>query len=597
MRTKAGERGRAPVRRIAAYGRPVGRRLVLAVVCGAVALAAAVGLLATSAWLIARAAQHPPILYLAVAIAGVRALSLTRGAARYAERLVSHDAAFRVLGRLRVAVWTRLERIAPAGLPAYRSGDLLARFVADVDTQQDLFLRVLAPYAAGTLVGTGAVVLLWSLLPVAGLALLTGLVIGALVVPWLAECRSGRAEDRVAPLRGELTAATTELLHAMPDLLACDATRSRLDRVAAVDRALSRARGGTARAHGLAAGLATLTTGLAGCAALAAGVTAVRSGALDGVALAVIGLTPLAVSEVVTVLAQAPRDLADVRRSAARVVDVLDRTEPVAEPVVPAPLPDPPYPLRVEGLVARWPGAVAPALQGVDLELVPGRRVAVVGPSGAGKSTLVAVLLRFLDPCTGRVRLGGVDVTELAADEVRRVVRLCAQDAHVFDTSVGENVLLARRSASPDEVRAALAGAGLLDWVDGLPDGLETPVGEHGCRISGGQRQRIALARVLLADPPVLLLDEPAEHLDPATGDALTTELLCAAAGRTTLLVTHRLAALEAVDEIVVLDAGRVVERGTHAGLLASDGAYRRMWDLERDAPPLPAPPAGRAQC
>ncbi|MEK6439945.1 thiol reductant ABC exporter subunit CydD [Pseudonocardia sp. T1-2H] len=572
------------VRRVAEFGRPALRRLALAALCGAVATAAGVGLMATSAWLLSRAAQHPPILYLLVAVGAVRAFSLVRAGSRYAERLASHDAAFQVLRELRVAVWRHLERVAPAGLPAYRSGDLLARLVADVDAQQDLFLRVAVPCAAAAVAGVGAIALLWWLLPGAGLALLVALLLAAVAVPWLAARAGRRAEHGVAALRGELSDGIAELLGGARDLLACRAAGRRLDRVAGVDRELQRARAAAATSTGLAAGLTTLAAGAAMWAAFALGVPAVRSGALDGVVLAVLVLVPLAAVEVVAVLAQAPQDLRRVRRSAERVVDVFDRPQPVREPPTPAALPGPPHTLRVESLRAYWPGAATPAVDGLDLDLTPGRRVAVVGPSGSGKSTLVAVLLRFLDPAAGRVTLDGVDVTTLAADDVRRVLTLCAQDAHVFDTTIGENVLLARRSADPREVRAALAGARLLDWVDGLPDGSATAVGEHGSRVSGGQRQRIALARALLADRPVLLLDEPTEHLDLATADALAAELLAATAGRTTLLVTHRLATLGDVDEIVVLDGGRVVERGTHARLLAACGPYRRMWDLERDA-------------
>jgi ABC-type multidrug transport system fused ATPase/permease subunit len=207
-----------------------------------------------------------------------------------------------------------------------------------------------------------------------------------------------------------------------------------------------------------------------------------------------------------------------------------------------------------------------------------------VGPSGSGKTTLASVLVRFLDPSAGRVTLNGVDMTTLAGYDVRRAVKLCAQDGHLFDTTIEENVRLACRSATPEALRAALAQARLLEWVDSLPEGAQTQVGEHGARVSGGQRQRIALARALLADSPVLLLDEPAEHLDLATADALTADLLAATAGRTTLFVTHRLTGLEAVDEVVVLHAGRVIQRGSHAALIAEDGPYQRMWDRERAA-------------
>jgi ATP-binding cassette subfamily C protein CydCD len=273
-----------------------------------------------------------------------------------------------------------------------------------------------------------------------------------------------------------------------------------------------------------------------------------------------------------------------VRKSAARVDEVLDAPEPVREPVRPRQAPASPFPVAVRSLTARHAGQDRGALAGLDLTLEEGRRIAVVGPSGSGKTTLAQVLLRFLDADGGSYTLGGVDAYALDGDDVRRLVGLCAQDAHLFDSSVRENLLLARRDATEDELRDALKRARLLDWADSLPDGLDTLVGEHGARLSGGQRQRLALARALLADFPVLVLDEPAEHLDLPTADALTADLLAATEGRTTLLITHRLAGLEAVDEVVVLDEGRVVQRGTFAELAAEDGPLRSMVAREEQA-------------
>lgn len=271
-----------------------------------------------------------------------------------------------------------------------------------------------------------------------------------------------------------------------------------------------------------------------------------------------------------------------MRRSAERVYEVIDAPVPVAEPEQPAAAPASPFPLRLAGLSARHPGQERDALSGLDLTLEAGRRIAVVGPSGSGKTTLAQVMLRFLDPAEGSYRLGGADARTLDSDDVRALVGLCAQDAHLFDSSVRENLRLARTGASEEQLRDALAAARLLDWADGLPDGLDTLVGEHGERISGGQRQRLALARALLADFPVLVLDEPAEHLDLATADALTTDLLAATEGRTTVLITHRLAGLEAVDEVLVLDRGEVVQRGGYAELAAVEGPLRRMLERER---------------
>ncbi|HEY9371902.1 thiol reductant ABC exporter subunit CydC, partial [Streptomyces sp.] len=351
---------------------------------------------------------------------------------------------------------------------------------------------------------------------------------------------------------------------------------------ARADRALTSIASRQAAATALGAGLTALGCGLTVAAAALVGVQGVRDGRLDGVALAVVVLTPLAAFEAVTGLPLAVQYRQRVKRSAERVHEILDAPVPVHEPERPAAAPDSPFPLELDGLCARYAGQDRDALSDFGLTLEAGRRVAVVGASGSGKTTLAQVLLRFLDARAGTYRLGGVAADALDGDDVRRLVGLCAQDAHTFDSSLRENLRLARPGASDDELRAALDRARLLDWVDGLPEGLDTLVGEHGDRLSGGQRQRLALARALLADFPVLVLDEPAEHLDLATADALTDDLLRVTEGRTTVLITHRLRGLDAVDEVLVLDEGRTVQRGPYAELAAAEGPLRAMLERER---------------
>jgi ABC-type multidrug transport system fused ATPase/permease subunit len=250
-------------------------------------------------------------------------------------------------------------------------------------------------------------------------------------------------------------------------------------------------------------------------------------------------LTPLAVHDILAALAPAAAQLPRIRAAAARVAELRTRPDPVRHPQHPEPLPAPPYDLSVERLTARWVPDGAEVLRDLSFAAPAGARVAIVGPSGSGKSTLAAVLLRFLDPAGGTVRLGGADITRLDADAVRRVVGVCAQDSYVFDSTLAENVRLARPDATDGEVREALGRARLGDWVDGLPGGVHTFVGEHGARLSGGQRQRLALARALLADFPVLVLDEPTEHLDAATAAVITADLLASSPDRTELLITH----------------------------------------------------------
>lgn len=574
----------ASLRRTLALARTAAGRLALATLLGAGALGAAIGLIATSAWLISRSAERPQESAIAIAIVGVQFFALSRGLLRYGERLVGHDAAFRVLADLRVTVYERLERLAPLGVPLFRSGDLLARLIGDVDSLQDLLLRVLPVFAAAALAGAATVALVWLMLPAAGLLLLAALLLAGVLVPWLTGALAARAEARQATARGELSASVVDLLEGAPELLVSGATPEQLRRTLTADAALTRIARASARTAGIGQGLTRLCLGLAMWGALLAGIAAVRGGQLDGVLLAGLALIPLVAFELVAGLPGATQTLQRVRRSAARIQEVIDTPPPVAEPACPLPLPPGPHALRVRGLRCRYPGKTRWALDGLDLDLSPGRRVAVVGPSGAGKTTLAGALLRFLAYESGSVMLDGVQIAALDGEQYRRVIGLVAQDAHVFDSTLAENLRLARRDATPEQLRDALAGVRLLDWAERLPQGLDTEVGERGERLSGGQRQRLAVARALLADFPVLVLDEPGEHLDTATADAILADLLALTPERATLLITHRLAGLQLMDEVLVLDRGRVIERGTHAELLGLDGRYAALWRLEHGA-------------
>ncbi|MFG2808730.1 thiol reductant ABC exporter subunit CydD [Streptomyces massasporeus] len=562
-------------------------RLGLALLLGSLALGSAVGLMATSGWLISRASQHPPVLYLMMAVTATRAFGIGRAVFRYAERLVSHDAVLRMLADTRVAVFRRLERLAPAGLRRVRRGDLLSRLVADVDALQDYWLRWLLPAGAAVVVSAASVGFTAWLLPEAGAVLAAGLLAAGVGVPLITGAVARRAEHRLAPARGVLATRVTDLLTGTAELTVAGALPARTARTREADGVLTRIASRAATATALGDGLTALISGLTVTAAALVGAQAVAAGRLDGVTMAVVVLTPLAAFEAVLGLPLAVQYRQRVRRSAERVYEVLDAPEPVREPERPRQAPASPFPLVVAGLTARHTGQDRDALAGLDLTLEEGRRIAVVGPSGSGKTTLAQVLLRFLDAQEGSFTLAGVDAYGLRSDDVRGLVGLCAQDAHLFDSSLRENLLLARKDAGEEHLRAALGRARLLDWADSLPDGLDTLVGEHGARLSGGQRQRLALARALLADFPVLVLDEPAEHLDLPTADALTADLLAATTGRTTLLITHRLAGLEAVDEVIVLDAGRVVQRGPYAELLAADGPLRGMAERETAAESL----------
>ncbi|ARP71240.1 ABC transporter [Streptomyces pluripotens] len=570
--------------RVRAMAGPRRGRLVLALLLGSLAFGSAVGLMATSGWLISRASQQPPVLYLMVAVTATRAFGIGRAVFRYAERLVSHDAVLRMLADVRGAVYQRLERLSPVGLRTARRGDLLTRLVADVDAFQDYWLRWLLPAGVAAAVSAASVGFAAWLLPEAGAALAVGLLAAGVGVPVVTATAARRTERRLAPARGVLATRVTDLLTGTSELAVAGALPARRNAARQADGTLTRIASRAAAITALGDGLTALISGLTVTTAALLGTQAVAAGRLSGVAMAVVVLTPLAAFEAVLGLPLAVRYRQRVRRSAERVYEVLDAPEPVREPEQPRQAPTSPFPVVVAGVAARYEGQRRNALAGCDLTLEEGRRIAVVGASGSGKTTLAQVLLRFLDPLAGSYTLAGVDAYALAGDDVRRLVGLCAQDAHLFDSSVRENLLLARKDATESDLRRVLARTRLLDWADGLPDGLDTLIGEHGARLSGGQRQRLVLARALLADFPVLVLDEPAEHLDLATADALTADLLAATEGRTTLLITHRLAGLDMVDEVIVLDAGQVVQRGSYTELVAVDGPLREMARREAEA-------------
>jgi ATP-binding cassette, subfamily C, bacterial CydC len=558
--------------------RPLRTRLLGAVLAGAVATGCGVALLAVSGFILARASQHPGIIAISVAVVAVRGLSIGRALFRYLERLAGHDVAFRVLADMRVTAYRRLERLAPGGLAAFRSGDLLARLVSDVDAIQDVFVRGLGPPLTAALVGAGAVTCCLAFLAPAAAVLAAGLVIAGVLVPVLGLVVARRAGRRLAPARGELAATVSDLLNGAADLQAFGADEAALRRAAAVDAELTRLARRSSVAAGLGSGLTVLVAGLTVAGVLLLGVAAVAAGTLTRVPLAVLTLTALAAFEAVTPLPGALIALGQSAGSARRIGELLDTPDPVRDPVAPRPLPAGAPVVRLRGASVRYQPAGPLVLDGLDLDLTPGRRVALVGPSGAGKSTAAALLLRFCELSGGSATLGGYPLAQYAADQARTVIGGCAQDPHIFDASIGDNLRVARPAATDADLAAAAARVALLTWIESLPGGWDTPAGPRGTALSGGQRQRLALARALLADPAVLILDEPAAHLDRDTRRAVMADLLAATRGRSLLLITHELDGLDQVDEIVVLDQGIVAERGRHDQLVRRRGAYWRLW-------------------
>ncbi|MDO5533404.1 MAG: thiol reductant ABC exporter subunit CydC [Propionibacteriaceae bacterium] len=503
-------------------------RVALAILLAGLASMSSVALMGVSGWLLSRAAEHPPVMYLTAAAVLVRAFGITRGVFRYCERLVGHAVGLRLQSALRLETYATLARTTLLGR---RRGDLLTRIVADVDAVLDLVVRVLLPFASGVFVIGATTLVLGVFSWPAALAVLASALLAGALAPWLAARLSARADAASVPARGALANVVHELSRTAPDLVAHGADAAALDRLAAADARLAAIDARAAWTRGLATGVQTLAAGLAVITGLWFGTQAVRAGTLDHTMLAVLTLTPLALHEVFNDFTKAAQTWTRARVALERVQEVL--AEPAIgsgdkEASAPAASPH----LAVAGLTIGWPGAV-PLASGLDLRVDPGEMVAVVGPSGVGKTTLAATVLGLIPPVAGTVDVSGT-------------IGYLAQDTHVFSTSVAENVRIGRRDATDADVTDALARARLdLD-----PARL---VGEMGTALSGGEQRRLGLARILVGDAQVLVLDEPTEHLDPETADALLDDIRAAAASMAVLVVTHDPGVVARCDRVVDL--------------------------------------------
>jgi len=577
--------------RLLAFLAPVHRRVALAILLGCATVASNMGLLGMAAYLIAAAALKPLLILLTLPIYIVRFMGVSRAVARYAERLVAHDVTFRLLAVLRARVYARLAPLAPARLLAYRSGDVLARLVGDVEELQHLYLGVVAPLVVAIAIAalTSSLFALFSrTLAWVALAFLVAAGAG---VPLLAGVLSRGLGRRQLTARAALHTEIVDGLQGVQDVLACGHPDRYRRGVATLDGALAQVQRRVALTGGARQAVHDLLMNLAMWTLLVLAIPLVAARAIDGVYLGFLALIILASFEAVQPLGPAVQSLGRSLAAGGRLFEVIDATPVVTDPDAPLPAPTGAG-LDVDGVTFSYDRDDDPAragddndddaaLRGITFSLRPGRRVAIVGPSGSGKSTIVRLIVRAWDPARGTIRLGGADIRRYRLDDLRAAVGVVAQDTYIFTDTMRGNLLLARPDATDDDLARALEQAQLADFIRDLPDGLDTWVGEHGLRLSGGERQRLAIARALLKDAPLLILDEATANLDPLTERAVLDALDALMRGRTVLLITHRLVALDRMDEILVLERGRIVERGDHDALLAAHGLYRRMVDVQ----------------
>jgi ATP-binding cassette, subfamily C, bacterial CydC len=557
--------------------------MALAFMLGSIMIASSMGLLGMAAYLIAASALGPLLVFLTIPIYMVQVMGVTRALSRYIARLVSHNVTFRLLARLRVWAYSRVEPQAPAHLLNLRSGDMLTRFVADIEELQNVYLRVVSPVVVALVISlfTFGVFAVFSM----GLAwvALAFLAVAGSGVPFLAVFLSRSLGKQRVMVRAELNTQIVDGLQGIQDILAYGRERAQLQNIAACERASGRIQSRVSMVTGLQAALHDVLMNAAMWVLLILAIPLVATRSIDGVYLGVIGLLILASFEAVQPLAAAFQGLGQSLASANRVFTVTDAAPPVVESKTPRPIPLEPdgYTLSFEQVQFAYRAGEQEILGDISFALRPGSRVAVVGPSGAGKSTLARLALRFWDPTGGVIRLNGQDIREIALRDLRALIGVVAQDTFIFNETLRANLLLARPGASVSELETALEQAQLIEFVRQLPRGLKTWVGEQGLQLSGGERQRLAIARAFLKNAPILILDEATAHLDPVTEHALLAAVDELARGRTTLQITHRLLAMEHVGEILVLNHGRIVERGNHEELLAIEGYYRQLFETQ----------------
>jgi len=532
--------------------------LVLSTGLGVAAGLSTVALMACSGALIDRASLRPPLYTLTVLMAGVQILALSRGPLRYCERLVSHDSSLRAIGRLRLWLYDEIEPLSPAGLSQWRSGDLLSRATTDLDSLQDLALRGVLPVLVGAITSLFAVVVVALILPAAGLLLAGCLVCALCATSVLAWTRQRGLGDKEATLKGELAADVVELLRAAPDLLAFGRDEEYLERLLRDDQALSRLARRRSWTAGAVSAVSIAITGAAVVGLLAVSVPAIGAHQLPGYMLAVLPLVTLGAFEVVTPVADAVSRLSQHLAAAGRVLTIAELPTPVVDPLDPTGDPTATDIVLTDARL-RYGRDNPWALDDLTLAVRAGARVALVGPSGAGKSSVVNTLLRFWALEGGKAVLGGVSLDRLCQEVPRRMIAWVAQDTHLFNTTIRGNIALARPEASNEELAQAASAAQLSSFIDSLPDGLDTLVGEQGAQLSGGQRQRLALARALLARTPILVLDEATSGLDETTAQRLISDLFSTTAGKSLLYITHRLDELTSFDEVHVIEDGRIV--------------------------------------
>jgi ATP-binding cassette, subfamily C, bacterial CydC len=556
--------------------------MLLGTLSGAIALAAAVGLLSLSGWFLSAAAFAGLTSATAMAFnffypsVGVRLFAFTRIIARYGERIISHDTTFRILKTLRVWFYESIEPLAPAYLSKYRSGEILNRIVSDIDALDNLYIRILSPSASAFLVIISTGVFLSLFDGVLSLAACGILIIAIVIVPWAASASAIGIGQNLNKIGGILRTHIIEGIQGLTDLIVFGAMGKHLERLSGYHRQMISLQQRMSYIRGLSNASISFLSGCAIWVVLFIGVSLVNYGKIPGEFLACLVLAVWAAFEAAVPLAHAFQHLGRTREAAERIQEITS-IPPVVLFTEKSKGDPESYDIHFENIWFQYYPDTQPVIDIFNLRISHGRRTALVGETGCGKSTLVHLLTRTWDPTRGRICVGGLDLKDLTQDELRKTITVISQQAHIFNGTVADNLRIARPDAGEQDLFHALETVHLTDFVHSLPKGLDTWVGEGGQRLSGGQARRLALARAVLHDAPVWVLDEPTEGLDKITEMEVIQSLMKYTKNRTVLIITHRLLDFQKIDQVVLMDKGRIIASGSHRDLIQANDRYRKI--------------------
>ncbi len=568
-------------KRLLNFVRPYIGGIAGATALGVSTILSSVGLMATSAYIISKAALHPALYTLQLAVTGVRFFGISRGVFRYFERLFSHNVTFKILGNMRVWFYEKLEPLVPAKTASYRSGEILSRIVSDIETLENFFVRVIYPPIVFVFVTVlmAAFVSLWG--KHFAYVLVFFLLTGGILVSIFSFHVSGKDGKIAVRLRGKLYSGIVDTVQGLPDLLIFNFESKFVEKVLDQNRKISIHERKLGDMEGIYNALLLLFSMSGAVSVLTLAITLHSHGTLAGYMIAVLSLASLTSFEAIINLPAAARMLQANLEAGKRLFEIVDQEPAVTDPDDPSPEPQR-CDILFQSVSFSYNGDKV--LKNVSFYVKEGWKAAIVGHSGAGKSTIANLLLRFWDYKTGKIEIGGIEIKKLNQSTVRNLVGYMSQRTYIFAGTIRENIQLARPESTFEEVVNAAKLAGIHDFITSLPDGYDTFVGERGAFLSGGERQRIALARVILKNSPILVLDEPTANLDSATEKEILDDIFNHLSEKTIIFITHRFTHMEKMDRIFVMHRGEIVESGKHGELLSiPDGVYRKMWEIQRE--------------